>query len=112
VTDFYAKHWILTAPAGVMSSGPLVVTDLESCDGLIEKGWDVAGPYMSAERVRDEVIEHGLGYERSRSRTNIFSAAALLESMYGLDLYDFDVDPAKAAIPTPYEAAMEKERER
>ncbi len=47
------RLWLLYAPPGVWSSGPLVVIEKyslldESYQSLIDKGWEVEGPFVRA----------------------------------------------------------------
>lgn len=58
MTDCYAKHWLLTAPLGSWSPGPIVVTSLEEHDELIKKGWQVNGPYvtMDTTKINDYIV--------------------------------------------------------
>lgn len=54
--------YLLEAPAGVPSPGPMVVSSLDYCENLIEAGYLVTGPYVldpSAQvQAQDEVARY------------------------------------------------------
>jgi hypothetical protein len=65
------RVWFLEAPAGVTSSGPLIVNDIDNitsdCDALIAEGWLVTGPYVldpaAAVQAQSEVLAYKKFYE-------------------------------------------------